>query len=50
MPVNIERGAVPVPDQPPQPVTGKGGSQAILKEQLLRITLEVEIVKLLPKS
>ena len=27
-----------------------GGSQAVLKEQLLRITLEVEIVKLLPKT
>ncbi|HEY4417580.1 MAG TPA: Amuc_1100 family pilus-like protein [Verrucomicrobiae bacterium] len=28
----------------------KGGLQTILKEQLLRITVEVEIVKLLPKS
>lgn len=34
----------------PQPVAGKGGLQTILKEQLLRVTLEVEFVKLLPKS
>jgi hypothetical protein len=40
---------MPAPDQPPQPVAGKGGLQTVLKEQLLRITLEVEIVKLLPK-
>jgi hypothetical protein len=33
----------------PAPV-GRGGLQTVLKEQLLRITLEVEIVKLLPKS
>lgn len=44
-------GMMPTPDQQqPQPVTGKGGLQTVLKEQLLRITLEVEIVKLLPKS
>jgi hypothetical protein len=41
---------MPAPDQPPQPLTGKGGLQTVLKEQLLRVTLEVEIVKLLPKS
>jgi len=28
----------------------KGGLQTVLKEQLLQITLEVELVKLLPKS
>jgi hypothetical protein len=44
-------GTMPMPDQQtPQAVTGKGGLQTVLKEQLLRITLEVEIVKLLPKS
>lgn len=43
--------------QPPQagvPVaqtsTGKGGLPTVLREQLLRVTLEVEIVKLLPKT
>jgi hypothetical protein len=39
-----------LPDQPMPPVTGKGGLQTVLKEQLLRITLEVEFVKLLPRS
>ena len=43
-------GAMPPPDQQPPPVAGKGGLQTVLKEQLLRITMEVEIVKLLPKS
>lgn len=33
-----------------QPVTGRGGLQTVLKEQLLRVSLEVGIVKLLPKS
>jgi hypothetical protein len=37
------------PVQPVQPVAGKGGLQTVLKEQLLRVTLEVEIIKLLPK-
>lgn len=37
----------PVPNAP---VPGKGGLQTVLKEQLLRINLEVEVVKLLPKS
>jgi hypothetical protein len=41
------RGAQPVP---PQPVTGKGGLQTALKEQLLRATIEVNIVKLTPKK
>ena len=47
---------MPNPEQPqpaqPQPgqAPGRGGLQTVLKEQLLRITLEVEIVKLLPKS
>ncbi len=42
----------PPPQMAPaaQPVAGKGGLQTILKEQLLRVTLEVEFVKLLPKS
>jgi len=30
--------------------TAKGGLQTILKEQLLRVTIEVELVKLFPKS
>jgi len=34
------------PASPP----GKGGLQTVLQEQLLRVTLEVEIVKLLPKK
>lgn len=33
----------------PQP-TGRGGLQTVLKEQLLRVNLEVDIVALLPKS
>jgi hypothetical protein len=39
------------PQQPQSPSgAGKGGLQTVLKEQLLRITIEVEIVKLLPKN
>jgi hypothetical protein len=40
------------PSQAPaaQPVPGKGGLQTVLKEQLLRVTMEVELIKLLPKS
>ena len=34
----------------PPTVPGKGGLQTILKEQLLRVVVEVELVKLLPKS
>ena len=43
-------GMPPPPPEQPQPVAGRGGLQTVLKEQLLRITIEVEIVKLLPKS
>ena len=42
-------GAV-APAQPAMAQPGKGGLQTVLKEQLLRITLEVDIVKLLQKS
>lgn len=34
---------------PPAPLSGKGGWQTILNEQLLRVTLMVEVVKLTPK-
>ncbi len=40
-------------NQPPAatpPVSGKGGLQTVLKEQLLRTTIEVDLVKMLPKS
>jgi len=33
-----------------QPATSKGGLQTIVKEQLLRVTLQIEVVKLLPKK
>lgn len=39
-----------VPGQPPTAPAGKGGLQTVLDEQLLRITLEVDIVQLLPKT
>ena len=39
-------GAAPAP----QPVAGRGGLPVVLKEQLLRITMEVELVKLLPRK
>jgi hypothetical protein len=39
---------VPAPGAPLPP--GRGGLQTILNEQLLRITLVVEVVKLLPKK
>ena len=42
-------GLMPTPASPVQPAAGKGGLQTVLKEQLLRVSLEVEIVKLLPK-
>ena len=32
------------------PASGRGGLQTVLKEQLLRVSMEVEFVKLLPKS
>ena len=38
------------PSPPPAAPTGKGGLQTVLSEQLLSITLEVEIVKLLPAN
>lgn len=38
------------PGQPVQPAPSKGGLQTILKEQLLRVTLQIEVVKLLPKK
>ncbi len=40
----------PVPPVAAQPAAGKGGLQTVLKEQLLRVTMEVGLVKLLPKS
>jgi hypothetical protein len=48
-------GVVPpgmIPPVPPSPVAvaGKGGLQTVLREQLLRVSLEVGLVKLLPKS
>ncbi|HEU5396336.1 MAG TPA: Amuc_1100 family pilus-like protein [Verrucomicrobiae bacterium] len=39
----------PGPGQP-GPMAGRGGLQTVLKEQLLRVTMEVDIVKLQPKS
>lgn len=38
------------PGVPQQPAAGRGGLPTVLKEQLLRVTMEVEIVKLLPKT
>jgi hypothetical protein len=32
------------------PAVGRGGLQTVLKEQLLQIMMEVDIVKLLPKK
>jgi len=47
-------GLVGMPMQAPAPatpvMTGRGGLQTVLKQQLLRITVEIEIVKLLAKS
>jgi hypothetical protein len=40
----------PVAEAVAQPVPGRGGLPTVLKEQLLRVTIEVEFVKLLPKS
>jgi hypothetical protein len=46
-----EMGMTPVAPPPAaQSVPGKGGFQTVLKEQLLRVTVEFELVKLLPKS
>ena len=46
-------GYMPPGERPPPaapPVMSKGGLQTVLKEQLLRTTLEVDLVKMLPKS
>ena len=47
-------GAPGIPGEPPPPsggmVSSKGGLQTVLKEKLLRITVEVDVVKLLSKS
>lgn len=47
-------GGYPPPAITPQAVAamaaGKSGSQLVLKEQLLRVTMEVGLVKLLPKN
>jgi hypothetical protein len=43
-------GAPPPPSPPPAGGSGRGGLPTVLKEQLLRITLEVVIVKPLPKK
>lgn len=40
----------PPPAGAAQPAPAKGGLQTVLKEQLLRVTMEVELIKLLPKS
>jgi len=40
----------PPPTSVPMTMPGKGGLQTVLQEQLLRATVEVEIVKLLPKK
>ena len=40
----------PQPTAAAQPVPGRGGPQTVIKEQLLRVTMEVELIKLLPKS
>ena len=45
-----EGGYPPAQVAPAPVVTGKGGLQTVLKEQLLRITMEIELVKLLPKN
>ena len=43
--------AAPPPVTPAaQPGSGKGGLPTILREQLLRVTVEVDLVKLLPKT
>ena len=47
-------GELGMPPQMPTatvaPTTAKGGLPTVLKEQLLRVSVEVELVKLLPKS
>jgi hypothetical protein len=47
----FEMQAQPVaPAFQPATTAGKGGLQTVLKEQLLRVTMEVDFIKLLPKS
>ncbi|HEX7655048.1 MAG TPA: Amuc_1100 family pilus-like protein [Verrucomicrobiae bacterium] len=43
-------GGYPTPGVLPAATTPKNASQAVLKEQLLRVTLEVGLVKLIPKN
>jgi hypothetical protein len=43
-------GGPPPPPMLAPPPPGKGGLQTVLNEQLLRVTLTVEVVKLLPKK
>ena len=46
-------GLMPPPSSlaaPPPVAPGRGGLQTVLNEQLLRVTLVVEVVKLLPKK
>jgi hypothetical protein len=52
MPGAMPGQAMPGQMPPPTvaPVTAKGGLTTVLKEQLLRVSMEVELVKLLPKS
>ena len=40
----------PVTSTPPASPTGRGGLQTVLKEQLLRVTMIVEVVKLTPRN
>jgi len=49
-PGRVPPGYYPGQPQATMQAQGKGGLQTVLKEQLLRINLEVDIVKLLPKS
>jgi hypothetical protein len=42
--------APPPPASAPVMLPGKGGLQTVLNEQLLRVTLVIDVVKLLPKK
>lgn len=44
---SIPPGAMP---PPATPLPGRGGLQTVLNEQLLRVTMQVQVVKLLPKK
>jgi hypothetical protein len=53
MPPTYPSRPTPAPAPAPQPAvtpTARGGLQTVLNEQLLRVTLVVEVVKLLPKN